>query len=179
MGQVPQLLRTVHTHLKGQTPLTEKGYRGICMSHVICTLQQITQAPRLGTRPCLGRSSKSNNHCAQRRPVSHPPRHMFSKYPDACRVMCIIRLPALHLFGSTPWVAGPSAGVSPVPVAPPMRTWQSQRPAEPRLSASLFHSTRIAPAVRPRVVKRRSCSSMLPTPPGFPTLIRTLGFLGR
>lgn len=43
---IPDLLHRYLSYsvLKGQTPLTEKGYRGIYMSHVICTLQQMAQA---------------------------------------------------------------------------------------------------------------------------------------
>lgn len=50
---------------------------------------------------------------------------MFSKYPDALGVMCIIK-EAPWQFGLTPDVTGGhSSGVSDVPAAPPMRAWQS------------------------------------------------------
>ncbi len=70
---------------------------------------------------------------------------------------------------------GHSAGVSLVPVAPPMRAWQSHRPADPGVAAWIFHSTRIRPAVAPRVVKMRSCISTSPIAPDAPTLIKTWG----
>ena len=47
--------------------------------------------------------------------------HIFSKYPEASRVMCIVKLAAPQTV-LMPFVAGGhSLGVSFVPVAPPMR----------------------------------------------------------
>ncbi|GJD05037.1 hypothetical protein ColKHC_13862 [Colletotrichum higginsianum] len=103
--------------------------------------------------------------------------HMFSKYPDAPGLMCIMRLAALQP-GAIPEVrAGHSAGVRSVPAAPPMLTWQSQRAAEPFASAAMFHSMSTAPAVGPLVVKIRSCISTLPTWPGRPTRSITVGLV--
>jgi hypothetical protein len=47
--------------------------------------------------------------------------HMFSKYPDACGVMCIIKLAAPQAVLVPSVNAGHSAGLSSVPMAPPMR----------------------------------------------------------
>ena len=74
---------------------------------------------------------------------------MFSKYPDACEVMFIIRLAALHPDATPLSRAGHSAGPRSVPVAPPMRTWTSHSAADPLDAALRFHSMRIAPAVGP------------------------------
>jgi hypothetical protein len=44
---------------------------------------------------------------------------MFSKYPEALAVICIMRLAALHPVAIPVVNAGHSAGVKLVPVAPP------------------------------------------------------------
>ena len=77
---------------------------------------------------------------------------MFSKYPEADGVICIIRLAALHSWLKPLVTGGHSNGVSFVPVAPPIRAWQSLNAANPWLAAAIFHWTRISPAVGPRVV---------------------------
>lgn len=51
--------------------------------------------------------------------------HMFSKYLEAFKVICIIRLAPSHPLFTPVLAGGHLAGVSFVLVAPPILTWQS------------------------------------------------------